>query len=78
PPAKVDRYTDDQLYFLAYAQSWCDKQTPEVLETRAHSNPHSPPMWRVNGVIVDQPEFGRAFHCAAGAAMNPGKQCSVW
>jgi predicted metalloendopeptidase len=78
PPAKVDRYTDDQLYFLAYAQSWCDKQTPEVLETRAHSNPHSPPMWRVNGVIVDQPEFGRVFHCAAGTAMNPGKQCSVW
>jgi putative endopeptidase len=78
PPAKVDRYTDDQLYFLAYAQSWCDKQTPEVLETRAHSNPHSPPMWRVNGVIVDQPEFGRAFQCAAGTPMNPGKQCSVW
>ncbi len=78
PPAKVDRYTDDELYFLAYAQSWCDKQTPEVLETRAHSNPHSPPMWRVNGVIVDQPAFGTAFHCAAGTPMNPGKQCSVW
>jgi predicted metalloendopeptidase len=78
PPAKIDRYTDDQLYFLAYAQSWCSKQTPEVLETRAHSNPHSPPMWRVNGVIVDQPEFGRVFHCAAGTPMNPGKQCGVW
>jgi predicted metalloendopeptidase len=78
PPAKVDRYTDDQLYFLAYAQSWCDKLTPEVLETRAHSNPHSPPMWRVNGVIVNQPGFGPAFRCAAGAAMNPGKPCSVW
>ncbi|HEX3759382.1 MAG TPA: M13 family metallopeptidase [Kofleriaceae bacterium] len=78
PPAKVDRYTDDQLYFMAYAQSWCDKQTPEVLETRAHSNPHSPPMWRVNGVIVDQPGFGPAFHCTAGTPMNPGKPCSVW
>ncbi|HMG55762.1 MAG TPA: M13 family metallopeptidase [Kofleriaceae bacterium] len=78
PPALVDGYTDDQLYFMAYAQSWCDKLTPEVLETRAHSNPHSPPMWRVNGVIVNQPGFGPAFKCAAGAAMNPGKQCAVW
>jgi predicted metalloendopeptidase len=78
PPAQVDGYTDDQLYFLAYAQSWCDKMTPEVLEMRAHSNPHSPPMWRVNGVIVNQPGFGSAFKCAAGTPMNPSKPCSVW
>ncbi|TMQ04727.1 MAG: M13 family metallopeptidase [Deltaproteobacteria bacterium] len=78
PPPAVDGYTDDQLYFLAYAQSWCDKMTPEVLETRAHSNPHSPPMWRVNGVIVNQPGFGPAFQCAAGTPMNPGKPCAVW
>jgi predicted metalloendopeptidase len=78
PPTQVDGYSDDQLYFMAYAQSWCDKLTPEVLEMRAHSNPHSPPMWRVNGVIVNQPGFGPAFKCAAGTPMNPGKQCAVW
>jgi predicted metalloendopeptidase len=79
PPQRlVDGYTDDQLYFMAYAQSWCEKLTPEVLETRAHSNPHSPPMWRVDGVIVNQPGFGPAFKCAAGTPMNPGKPCSVW
>jgi len=78
PPAQVEGYTDDQLYFLAYAQSWCDKATPEVLEKRAHSNPHSPPRWRVNGVIVNQPGFAPAFKCTAGAAMAPGKACSVW
>ena len=59
--AAVEGYTDDQLYFLAYAQSWCEKVTPELLETMAHSNPHRPPMWRVNGVIVNQPGFGAAF-----------------
>ncbi|HEU0033427.1 MAG TPA: M13 family metallopeptidase [Kofleriaceae bacterium] len=78
PPANVDGFTDDQLYFLAYAQSWCDKATPERLETMAHSNPHSPPMWRVNGVIVNQPGFATAFSCAAATPMNPGKPCSVW
>jgi len=75
---KVGDYTDDQLYFLAYAQSWCTKSTPESLEMRAHTNPHSPPRWRVNGVIVNQPGFGPAFACKAGAAMTPAKRCSVW
>jgi predicted metalloendopeptidase len=78
PPAKVAGYSDDQLYFLAYAQSWCMKTTPEQLESRAHSDPHSPPMWRVNGVIADQPGFGPAFACKTGTPMNPGNACSVW
>jgi putative endopeptidase len=78
PPAKIDDLTDDQVYFLAYGQSWCDKMTPQSLETMAHSNPHSPPMWRVNGVIVNQPGFAAAYQCKAGSAMNPGKSCSVW
>jgi putative endopeptidase len=77
-PRTVDGFSDDQLYYLAYAQSWCEKVTPELLETMAHSNPHSPPMWRVNGVIVNQPGFGAAFSCKAGTPMNPGKTCGVW
>lgn len=78
PQASVGGFTDDQLYFLAYGQSWCEKVTPEALETMAHSNPHSPPRWRVNGVIVNQPGFASAFRCRAGAPMNPGAPCSVW
>ena len=76
--AQVEDLSDDQLYFLAYGQSWCSKMRPEALETMAHSNPHAPPRWRVNGVIVNQPGFGTAFKCTAGAPMNPGKPCGVW
>jgi len=78
PPHDVEGFTDDQLYFLGYGQSWCDKATPESLETLAHINPHSPPKWRVNGVIVNHPGFASAFKCAAGTPMNPGTSCSVW
>jgi putative endopeptidase len=78
PPATVEGFSDDQLYFLAYAQSWCQKDTAENLETRAHSNPHSPPQWRVNGVIVDQPGFASAFQCKPATAMNPAARCTVW
>jgi hypothetical protein len=35
-------------------------------------------MWRVNGVIVNQPGFGPAFKCAASSPMTPARQCSVW
>lgn len=78
PPARVGDYTDDQLYFLAYGQSWCVKRAPEEAENRAHSDPHAPPAWRVNGVIVNQPGFGAAFQCKRGAKMVPAKQCEVW
>jgi len=78
PPAAVDGISDDQLYFLAYAQSWCAKRTPESAEMRVHTDPHSPPEWRVNGVIVDQPGFGAAYSCAIGSPMNPGNACEVW
>ena len=44
----------------------------------AHSNPHSPPRWRVNGVIADQPGFAAAFACRAGAPMAPANACTVW
>src|SRR4029077_16107596 len=77
-PRDVEGYSDDQLYYLAYGQSWCDKMTPRMLTTIAHSNPHSTAKSRINGVIVNQPGFASAFKCAAGTPMNTGKQCSVW
>ncbi|MFO0750449.1 MAG: M13 family metallopeptidase [Myxococcota bacterium] len=78
PPASVEGMSDDQLYFLSYGQSWCSKVRPELLTSQAHDNPHAPPEWRVNGVMVDQPGFAEAFQCKAGSAMNPGKRCDIW
>ena len=78
PPAEVDGFSDDQIFFLAYAQSWCAKIRPEALETQARSNPHSPAKWRINGVMADQPGFATAFGCKVGAPMAPKNACSVW
>jgi len=74
----VEGFSDEQLYFLAYAQGWCSKETPQFLEMLARTNPHSPPRWRVNGPMADVPAFAQAFRCAAGAPLNPGRVCSVW
>jgi predicted metalloendopeptidase len=74
----VKGFTDEQLFFLAYAQGWCSKETPEFLETLARTNPHSPPRWRVNGPMADTEAFTKAYQCKAGTPMNSGKTCAVW
>jgi predicted metalloendopeptidase len=74
----VERMSDERLFFLAYAQGWCSKETPQFLEMLARTNPHSPARWRVNGPMVDVPAFAQAYGCDVGTPMNPGKVCSVW
>ena len=71
-------FTDEKLYFLAYAQGWCSKERPELLATMARSNPHSPARFRVNGPMIDTPAFAATYQCAAGTPMNDGKACVVW
>ena len=71
-------FTEEQLFFLAYGQSWCEKETPELLELLAQANPHSPPRCRVNGAMADVPAFAQAYPCKEGTPMNSGKVCSVW
>ena len=74
----ADGYTEDQVFFLAYGQSWCEKDRPEFLELMAKTNPHSPARYRVNGVVSDVPAFADAFSCAEGTPMRPAKVCAVW
>ena len=71
-------YTEDQLFFLAFGQTWCQKIRPEVLEMMAKTNPHSPARFRVNGVLSDTPQFAEAFSCKAETPMHPSKTCAVW
>ena len=44
----------------------------------ALTDPHSPPRWRVNGLVANVPEFARAFACAPGQPMVREKVCTVW
>jgi predicted metalloendopeptidase len=74
----AEGYTEEQIFFLAYGQSWCEKDRPEFLELIAKTNPHSPTIFRVNGVVADVPAFADAFSCPAGSPMRPAKVCAVW
>ena len=75
-----DGLTPDQRFFVGFAQWACENDRPENLRVRAITDPHSPAKYRVNGVVVNMPEFGPAFNCKAGSPMvKPAdKVCKVW
>jgi len=78
PAPDIGGFTPAQRYFIAYGQSWCGATRPEGEKLRVATDPHSPPEFRVNGIVSDMPEFATAFSCKAGAPMVRAKACRVW
>lgn len=74
----VEGLTNDQLFFVAYAQLLCAKVTPEAERIGAKTDPHSPPRLRVFGPASNSAAFAEAFQCGVGTPMNPEEQCEVW
>jgi len=74
----ADGFTEDQQFFLSFAQAWCSKARPDYEKLLAAVDVHSPSKWRVNGTASATPEFSKAFRCQAGAKLAPAKQCIVW
>jgi putative endopeptidase len=76
--APRDGFTPDQRFFIGYAQWACENGRPEDLRVLAVTDPHSPGKYRVNGIVVNMPEFERAFSCKAGQPMVSANRCRVW
>ena len=74
----IDGLTPDQRFFIGFAQWDCSNERPEQLREWAITNPHSPSRDRINGVVVNMPEFEKAFSCKAGQPMVSAKPCKVW
>jgi endothelin-converting enzyme/putative endopeptidase len=76
--APRDGLTPEQRFFVGYAQWACTNERPEESRLRAVTDPHSPAKYRVNGLMVNLPEFEKAFSCKPGQAMVGEKRCRVW
>ena len=76
----IEGLTPDQRFFVGFAQWVCGEIRPERMRDLTITNPHSPPQYRINGVVVNMPEFGQAFSCKAGQPMvKPAdKVCKIW
>ena len=76
----IDGLTPEQRFFIGFAQWDCSNERPEDLRVRAATDPHSPPEYRINGVLLNMPEFEKAFGCQPGQPMTKPREkvCKVW
>lgn len=72
-------YTPKQLFWLSGAIGECSVYRKDMLEKFAKGYyDWSPSRFRVNGAVMNIPEFGVDWKCPLGSPMNPAKKCHVW
>jgi len=64
--SKIGGFTPDQRFFLSIARIWRVKMRDEFLRNYVTTDPHSPPMWRVNGPLMNFTPFYEAFEVKEG------------
>lgn len=65
----IDGFTGPERFFIGYGVTWRSKVRDEYLLRMLLSDPHSPPRYRVDGVLRNMPEFYATFGVAAGDGM---------
>jgi endothelin-converting enzyme/putative endopeptidase len=79
-PPVIDGLTGDQRFFLAFAQVWRSQIREGALRERVLTDPHSPPEWRVNGVVRNVDAWYRAFNIQPGDRLYlpPEQRVHIW
>ena len=72
--------TQDQRFFLAYAQIWASNDRPEYARLLVNTNPHPLPRFRAIAAPSNMKEFASAFSCKEGDPMvrPPSERCQIW
>jgi predicted metalloendopeptidase len=79
PREKIDGLTPEQRFFLSFAEAWRSIYRPELERLQLRTDPHSPPRFRVAGVLANMPEFAQAFGCdATHALLSEGDRANIW
>ncbi|XP_030370940.1 neprilysin-1-like [Scaptodrosophila lebanonensis] len=71
-------YTSKQLFFISYAQVWCNDAVPQARALQTSTDQHVPGMYRVIGPLSNFEEFGTVFDCAVGTQMNRENKCKMY
>jgi putative endopeptidase len=80
PAPLRDGLTGDQRFFLAFAQVWRSIAREEAMRSQVLSNPHSPPQFRVNGVVRNIDAWYSAFAVQPGDKLYlpPAERVRIW
>lgn len=76
----IDGLTGDQRFFLSWAQVWRSKYREEATRRQLLTDPHSPPVYRVNGVVRNLAEWYDAFNVTEDNEMYlpPEQRIRIW
>ncbi len=76
----IDGLTGDQRFFLGWAQVWRAKAREDELRRRLVTDPHSPPEYRVNGVVRNLDAWYGAFDVTEDDALYlpPEERVRIW
>ena len=66
---KIDGFTPDQRFYLAYANVWAGNITEQEILRRTKTDVHSLGKWRVNATLRNIDTFYKAFDVKEGDAM---------
>jgi len=61
PAPVLDGFTGEQRFFLSWAQVWRELEREESTRNQIMSDPHSPALFRVQGVVRNMDEWYKAF-----------------
>ncbi|CAJ0574170.1 unnamed protein product, partial [Mesorhabditis spiculigera] len=75
----LQKYTNDQLFFISLAQGWCGRiRAVEFRSDNWQAQKHPPGRIRINEAMKNFEHFGAAFKCPLDSPMNPKDKCRVW
>tara|TARA_R110000824_G_scaffold31756_5_gene103054 strand:- start:1635 stop:3803 length:2169 start_codon:yes stop_codon:yes gene_type:complete len=76
----IDGLTGDQRFFMSYAQVWRSKYREEASRRQMLTDPHSPPNYRVNGIVRNFDAWYAAFGVTPDNALYlpPEQRIRIW
>ena len=79
-PPVIEGFTGDQRFFLGWAQVWRTLYRDDALRAQLVNGPHSPGMYRVNGVVRNLDAWYEAFDVTEDHELYlpPEERVSIW
>jgi len=78
-PESLKDFTNEQVFFLSYAQMWCNVygENPNW-QQQLDRDVHCPAKFRIIGTLSNFDEFGKQFGCTEEDPMVRKDSCHIW